>query len=129
MNLISWGVLYWLKVRVERHTLPRFFPVLKLVRVHAHYNKFSRFLFSLVDTHPRKTRNFAPRENFQLYGIRSAIFPADNTHAHCAYASSRKLFLRPSFTMMILGLESSSLVVYLAGYRFSRDISETVVLL
>ena len=41
--------------------------------------------------------------------IRSAIFPADNTHAHCAYASSprfvmdapcRKLSLRSSFMMM-----------------------------
>ena len=41
--------------------------------------------------------------------IRSAIFPADNTHAHCAYASSprfamdapcRKLSLPSSFMMM-----------------------------
>ena len=41
--------------------------------------------------------------------IRSAIFPADNTHAHCAYANSqkfamdapcRKLSLRSSFMMM-----------------------------
>ena len=41
--------------------------------------------------------------------IRSAIFPADNTHAHCAYASSPrfamdapclKLSLRSSFMMM-----------------------------
>ena len=48
-----------------------------------------------------------------------------NTHAHCAYASSprftqcdapcRKLSLHFSFTMIILGLESSS---YLAGYQF-----------
>ena len=41
--------------------------------------------------------------------IRSAIFPADSTHAHCAYASSpkfamdapcRKLSLRSSFMIM-----------------------------
>ena len=41
--------------------------------------------------------------------IRSAIFPADNTHAHCAYASSPKFTmdapchkhsLRSSFMMM-----------------------------
>ena len=41
--------------------------------------------------------------------IRTAIFPADNTHAHCAYTSSprfamdapcRKLSLRSSFMMM-----------------------------
>ena len=41
--------------------------------------------------------------------IRSAIFPADNTHAHCAYASSPKFamdapcckpYLRSSFMMM-----------------------------
>ena len=66
---LNWGVRYRLKVPVERHSLPRVFPVLTRVRVHAHYKNFWRFLFSLVDTHPRKTRNFAPSENFPLYGI------------------------------------------------------------
>ena len=59
--------------------------------------------------------------------IRSAIFAADNTHAHCAYASSqgsrdvdapcRKLYSRSSFTI-ILGLESSA--------RDSRDCSPVI---
>ena len=49
----------------------------------------------------------------------SAIFPADKTHAHCSYESSPrfamdapccKLTLRSSFTMIILGLESSSCI-------------------
>ena len=61
--------------------------------------------------------------------IKSAIFPADNMHAHCAYAiGSRDVMLQAlSFTMIIFGLVR---VVYLAGYRFSRNsISGTVVLL
>ena len=31
--------------------------------------KFSWFLFSRIPTCPPKTRNFAPRENFPLYGM------------------------------------------------------------
>ena len=72
--------------------------------------------------------------------IRSAIFPADNMHAHCAYerrsvmqhglhdAVSSPCVLY-SFTMIILGLEILVRVVYLAGYRLALSISETVVLL
>ena len=53
---------------------------------------------------PRRSDSFLGRPYF-----RSAIFPADNTHAHCAYASSprfamdakcHKLSLRSSFMMM-----------------------------
>ena len=65
--------------------------------------------------------------------ILSVIFPADNTHVHCAYASSRamdapcrKLSLCSSFTMIILELVR---VVQLAIYRCVRYISGTVVLL
>ena len=71
--------------------------------------------------------------------IRSAIFPADNTHAHCAYASSsrfRGVMHGPHdavsfpcvlyrFTMIILGLEILARVVYLAGYQLALGISET----
>ena len=72
--------------------------------------------------------------------IRSAISPADNMHAHCAYerrsvmqhglhdAVSSPCVLY-SFTMIILGLEILVRVVYLAGYRLALSISETVVLL
>ena len=73
--------------------------------------------------------------------IRSAIFPADNMDAHCAYASSPRTKVRNamvgvhavsspcilySFTMIILGLDR---VVYFVGYRFALGISETVFLL
>ena len=72
--------------------------------------------------------------------IRSAIFPANNMHAHCAYerhsvmqhslhdAVSSPCVLY-SFTMIILGLEILVRVVYLAGYRLALSISEAVVLL
>ena len=65
-----------------------------------------------------------------------AIFPADNTHAHCvrtqgarcdARAPCRKLSLCSiSFTIIILELESSRLV-YLAGYGFALGVSETAI--
>ena len=69
--------------------------------------------------------------------IRSAIFPADNMHAHCAFerrsvmqhglhdAISSPCVLY-SFTMIILGLE---ILVYPAGYRLALSMSKTVVLL
>ena len=62
--------------------------------------------FCGVDTAPLP-RSSAPSLGWPY--IRSAIFPADSTHAHCAYASSpkfamdapcRKLSLRSSFMMM-----------------------------
>ena len=72
--------------------------------------------------------------------IRSAIFPVDNMHVHCAYerrsvmqhglhdAVSSPCVLY-SFMIVILGLEILVRVVYLAGYWLVLSISETVVLL
>ena len=60
-----------------------------------------------------------------------------NIIVHCAYASSRDVMLglhavsSPcvlySFYNDHLGLESSSRVVYLAGYRFALSVSETAI--
>ena len=43
-------------------------------------------------------------------------FPADNTHAYCAYAPCRKLSLRSSFMMM-------GVLIRVAIYPFARYIS------
>ena len=73
--------------------------------------------------------------------IRSAISPADNMHAHCAYYERSSVMqhglhdavsspcILYSFTMIILGLEILVRVVYLAGYWLALSISEAVVLL
>ena len=78
--------------------------------------------------------------SLELPYIRSAIFPANNMHAHCAYErrsvmqhslydAVSSLCILYSFTMIILGLEILVRVVYLAGYRLALSISETLALL
>ena len=66
----------------------------------------------------------------------SAIFPAENTHVHCAYASSQDLALRfimqcshhdcfniSSFPVFISGLESSSYrVMYHPGFQLAQGL-------
>ena len=60
--------------------------------------------------------------------IRSAIFSADNTHAYCAYAKFRAMWvLHAVSSPRVLALRSFwgwrvlVRVVYTAGYRFARD--------
>ena len=65
--------------------------------------KIFRFLFSWHPTYPRKTQNFAPCENFPLYGICAYIYMHIYNHASlvvqymytftCAFTASQMMTL------------------------------------